>query len=107
MKYKVLDPGKVGIASWRRAELPAAITAKLVAAPIAIVERWIGNNVIGPEVFVGVVEERAFVVPFNLRAVDAANGEVHLGQPPGRLVALLSEDGNVIDAALVLFHKPL
>jgi hypothetical protein len=33
--------------------------------------------------------------------VDAANGEVHLGQPPRRVIRLLTVDGNIAQLAAV------
>jgi hypothetical protein len=32
-------------------------------------------------------------------------GQVHLGQPPGGLIAFLTEDRNIIDSSLVLGYK--
>ena len=77
----------------------------MFAAPVADVERRVGDDEIGFQVFVRIVQERTFVVPFHLRAVDAADGEVHFRQPPGGLVAFLPVDGNIVDAALVFFDK--
>ena len=39
--------------------------------------------------------------------VDAANGEVHLGQPPGGVVRLLPVDRDVADAAAVRLDELL
>src|SRR5438045_1396399 len=39
--------------------------------------------------------------------VDAADGEVHLGQPPGGVVGLLTVDGDVADLSAVGFDKLL
>ena len=39
--------------------------------------------------------------------INAPNGEVHLCQPPSRLIALLPVDGNIVDAALMLRDKLL
>lgn len=102
---EVLEPGEVGIAHGGHAVLPAGVLAELVAAPVAVVERGIGEDVVRADVLVGVVEEGAFAVPFDLRAVDGAYDKVHADQPPGGLVALLPEDGQVADAALMLAHE--
>ena len=102
---EVLQPSEVGVARWRRAIFPAAIVAQQFTTPVADVERRVGDDEIGLEVFVRVVEEGAFVVPLHLRGVDAADGEVHLGQPPSGLVAFLAVDGDVVDAALVFFDE--
>ena len=37
--------------------------------------------------------------------IDAAHCQVHLGQPPGGVVAFLTIDGDVADAATVLLHE--
>ena len=55
----------------------------------------------------GIVQEGAFVVPQYLRAVDGPDGKVHLGQPPGGLVALLPVQAQVLKHALMLAHKLL
>ena len=38
---------------------------------------------------------------------DAADGEVHLGQPPGRVVELLAVDGDVVPPPAVGFDERL
>ena len=53
-----------------------------------------------------VAQERALVVPADI-GVDAAHGEVHPAQAPGRVVALLPIDGDVRAAALVVLDEPL
>ena len=51
--------------------------------------------------------EAAFVVPSDAAGVDATDGEVHLGQAPGGVVALLAIEGELADAAAMGFQKPL
>ena len=63
---EVLEPGEVGIAHGGHAVLPAGVLAELVAAPVAVVEGGIGEDVVRADVLVGVVEEGAFAVPFDL-----------------------------------------
>ena len=58
----------------------------------------IGEDVVGLEVGVAVVVEGVTVADL---AVDAANGEVHLGEPPGGVVRLLAEDADVGELAAV------
>src|SRR5690606_8305911 len=48
----------------------------------------------------------AFVIPEYLR-IDTANRQVHLGEPPGGVVALLPIDRDVADTAAVLEHELL
>ena len=44
---KVLHPGEVGVALGREAELPAHVQPQVFTAPIAHVERRVGENEIG------------------------------------------------------------
>ena len=44
----------------------------------------------------GVVEERAFVVPFNVRAIDTLNGKIEFRQTPGGLVGFLTVNRNQV-----------
>ena len=92
---EVLHPGEVGVARRRHAVLPALVILQQFAAPVAVVEGRIGQHEVGLEVRVPVVVEG--VAMGDLR-VDAADGEVHLGQPPGGVVGLLAVDGDVADA---------
>jgi hypothetical protein len=89
MVEELLYPGIIGIACRWNAVFPSAILAQQIAAPVAVVEGWIGDDIIGFQVFVNIVEEGALVVPFNLRAVYASYSEVHFAQSPGGLIALL------------------
>ena len=91
---------KLALPARRRAVLPSHVFAEPFAAPVGDVERGIGEDVVGPEILVEVVVERVAVlradVPF-----DAANGEIHLAQPPRRGIRLLAVDREVADAAAV------
>ena len=95
---EVLHPGEVGVARGRHAVDPALVVLEQLAAPVAVVERRVGQHVVGLEVGVPVVVEGVAVG--DLR-VDAADGEVHLGQPPGGVVGLLAVDGDVAELAAV------
>jgi hypothetical protein len=91
---EVLDPGVVGVADGRRAVAPAHVVGQELARPVGDVERRIGEDVVGLEVGVQVAQEGVG----GLRAevgLDAADGEVHVRQPPGGRVGLLAEDGDV------------
>ena len=103
---EVLDPGVVGVADRRDAVLPALVFAQAVAAPVADVEGRIGEDVVGPEIGVQVAVEGVGVFRAEI-GFDAANGEVHLGEPPGGGVALLTEDGDVVSLAAVGFDELL
>src|SRR5277367_1810041 len=81
MMNKVLDPGKIGVAGGRSAIFPANVFGEAGAAPIAIVEGWIGEDEIGFEVFVCVVVKGAFAVPGDI-GLDATNGEIHFAEAP-------------------------
>ena len=50
--------------------------------------------------------ETALVVPPYV-GVDSAHGEIHLGEPPGCVVAFLSVDGDVADTPAMLFDELL
>ena len=79
---EVLNPGVVGVADGRRAVAPAHVVGQQLARPVADVERRIGEDVVGLEVGVQVAQEGVG----GLRAevgLDAADGEVHVRQPPG------------------------
>ena len=88
----VLHPGEVGVALGRRTVAPALVVGEPLAAPVGDVEGWVGQDEIGPEVGVAVVVEAVAVGDL---ALDAADGEVHLRDPPGRVVRLLSPDRDV------------
>lgn len=88
----VLHPGEVGVAGGRHAVFPAFVVAQVLAAPVGDVEGRIGEDEVGLEVGVAVVVEGVAVGDL---AVDATDGEVHLGQPPGGVVRLLAVDRDV------------
>ena len=90
--YHVLHPGEVGVARGRHAVLPAIVIAQPLAAPVGDVEGRIGEDEVGPEVGVAVVVEGVAVTDLT---VDAADGEVYLGQPPGGEVRFLAVDADV------------
>ena len=54
---EVLDPGEVGVASGRDAIFPANVLGETRAAPIAIVEWWIRQNLVRYEVLMQVENE--------------------------------------------------
>ena len=89
----VLHPGEVGVALGRRAVAPALVVGEPLAAPIGDVEGRVGEDEVSPEVGVAVVVEAVAVGDL---ALDAADGEVHLRDPPGRVVRLLSPDRDVV-----------
>src|SRR5690625_4587303 len=100
----VLQPGVVGVAYRWHAELPARVFTQAVTAPVGNIKRRIGENIIKAQVAQLVLVEAALVVPADI-GVDAAHGEVHFGQAPGGVVALLSVDGDVADAPAVFQHE--
>jgi hypothetical protein len=68
------------------------VLAEAVAAPIAHVEGRVGEDEVGLEVREAVVVESVAVDDL---AFDAADGEVHPGEPPGRTVRLLAVNRDV------------
>ena len=94
----MLHPGVVGVARGRHAVDPALVVLQQLAAPVAVVEGRVGEDVVGLQVGVPIVVER--VAKSNPR-LDAADGEVHLAQAPGGVVVLLPVDGDVVAASAV------
>ena len=103
---KCCTQAKLALPFGRRAVLPAHVFSQLVAAPVAIVERRIGQHEIGLQVLVQVAAEAVGVFGPEV-AVDAANGKVHHRQPPRGRVRLLAVDGNVADPPAVLLDELL
>lgn len=83
MRDEVLYPGKVRIDGGRNAINPALVRLQQVAAPVAVIEWWIGDHIISLQIRVAVVMEGITVRDLG---VDAANGKVHLGKTPGGVV---------------------
>jgi hypothetical protein len=103
---EVLDPRVVGVAGGRDAVLPALVVPQALAAPVGEIERRIGEDEVGAEVRVEVAVEAVLIVGAEV-GVDAADGEVHLGQLPGGVVGLLAIDGDVVLPSAVGEDEPL
>ena len=88
----MLNPGKIGITRRRNAIFPPAVTCQLFAAPVAVVKRRIGEDIIRFEVRVGIVQKRSFLIPLDLGAVYIADGQVHPAQAVGSFIAFLPVD---------------
>ncbi len=80
----MLHLGGVGVVHGWDPVLPALLVVQALAAPIGDVERRIGQDEVGLEVGEAVVQERVALLDL---AVNAADGEVHLREPPGGDVA--------------------
>jgi len=91
---EMLDPGEVGVPARWRPVLPAHVLAQALPAPVAVIERRVGQDEIGLQILVEVAVEAAGVLLAEI-AVDAADREIHLRQAPGRVIRLLAVDGNV------------
>ncbi len=89
----VLYPGEVGVAGGRCAVLPALVALQALAAPVGDVEGRIGEDEVGLQIRVAVVVEG--IALCDLSGVDAADGEVHAGEPPGGVVRFLAVDRDV------------
>ena len=85
-------PTQVGVARRRDAIPPALVVRQPLAAPVRDVERRIGEDEVRSQVGVAVVVEGVAVCDL---ALDAADGEVHPGEPPRGVVRLLAVDGDV------------
>lgn len=99
---EMLDPGEVGVALGRDAKAPANVI--VLAAPVAVVERRVGQHIIGAEVRVldGAKSVGVFLAKVRL---DATQGEVHDSQSAGSRVALLTVDADIPDLAAVGFDE--
>ena len=80
--------GQWPLAVWPR----FAVVAQAFAASVAGVEGRIGQDEVGLEVLVQIAVETVGVLGAEV-GLDVADGEVHVGQAPGRRVGLLAEDG--------------
>jgi hypothetical protein len=85
----MLHPGEIGVAGGRHTIHPALVVLQQIPAPVTVVERWVGENIIGLEVRVPIVVERVTVGDL---PVDAADREVHLGEAPGSVIRFLAVD---------------
>jgi hypothetical protein len=99
---EVRDPGEVGVALGRDAELPAHVV--VLAEPVRVVEGRIGQDVVGAQVGVQVAAEGVGLLGAEV-GFDAAQGEVHHGQAAGGGVALLAVDADVAQLAAVGFDE--
>lgn len=90
----MLQPGEVGIALRRRAGNPARVGGQLFVPPFLHVEGRVGHDEVGAQVRVQVVEQGVRRAATEVE-VDAADGHVHGGQPPGGGVALLPVDADL------------
>lgn len=95
MVDEVLDPCIVGVSGWRDAVFPAGILTQTVTTPVGIVERRVGHDEVGLEVFVQVRVEAVGLLGAEV-GINAADGEVHLGEAPGGEVGLLAVDGDAL-----------
>jgi hypothetical protein len=96
----MLDPAKVCVADWWRAEFPALIFAQKLARPVRDVERRVGEDEIKALIREGVFDQCALRVPAQV-SKDAANGEVHAGKAEGGVVAFLPIDRDIGPLPLV------
>jgi hypothetical protein len=71
---EVLHPGEVRVARGRRAVLPADVVGEPVAAPVAVVERRVREDVVGLQVLVQVAVERVGMLGPEVR-LDPADRE--------------------------------
>ena len=85
----MLHPGEVGVAGRRRAVLPAPVVPEQLAAPVAVVERRIGQDVVGLQVgvqvaveAVGVLRPRLASMPRMARFILASRQVVWLDSWP-------------------------
>ena len=92
MMDHVLHPGEVRVPLGRDAVAPALVLDQPLAAPVRDVERGIGEDEVGLQVRMAVVVEAVSVGDLS---ADPANGQVHPGEPPRRVVRLLAVDRDI------------
>ena len=102
----MLHPGEIGVAARGHAVNPALILRQQIAAPVADVEGWIGQDIVRFQIGVQIVVEGVRGVGADI-ALDAADGQVHLEQLPGRGVRFLAVDGDIAQPPLVIFDEAL
>ncbi len=101
---EVLYPGEVGVAFGRHAVLPAHVV--VFAVPVAVVERRVGQHVVGAQIRVQIAAEGVGVFGAKV-GLYAADGEVHHREAAGGGVAFLAVDGDVAHLAAVGFDELL
>ncbi len=106
MVDEVLDPGIVGVVRWRHAVFPAHVLLEALATPIGHIEGRVGEDIVSLQILVQIVVEAVGLMGAEV-GVDAADGQVHLGQLPGGGVGLLAVDGDVAQPAAVLLDELL
>lgn len=85
MVDEVLDPGIVRVAGRWDAVLPAGIVLEPLAAPVLHVERRVGKDEVGFQVWVQVAVEAVRILGAEV-ALDPPDGKVHVRQfPRGRV----------------------
>ena len=92
MMDDMLHPGKVGVSLGWSSVLPSLVLGEPLAAPVGDVEGGIGEDKVGLEVGMAVVVEAVALGDLSL---DAPDGEVHPGEPPGRVVRFLTVDRDI------------
>ena len=100
----MLNPCEISVVDRRHPEFPANVLPQVFAAPIAHVERRVGENEIGLEVGMQIRPEAIGVARAEI-GVNAANGEVHPRQFPGGVVGFLPVNRDVAHAPAVFFHE--
>lgn len=75
-----------------------------LAAPIAHIERRIGEDEIGFEILVEIIVKSVRVLRAKI-GFDPTNGKVHLREFPRGRIRFLTVGGNIPDAATVLSDK--
>ena len=101
---EVLHPREVCVARRRHAVLPTLIVAQKLATPVAVVEVRVRQYVVSLQVRVLIVVEAVAVCDL---AGDPADRQVHVAQPPRRVVRLLPVDRDRIRVSVVLLDELL
>lgn len=99
------NPRIVGIALWRQAVVsPPRVGAQVVVPPALEVERRVGHDIVEVKSTVEIIGEGGVALRPEVVA-DAAQGQVHLGQPVGGSLFLLSIHVDTTDVAPFGLHQ--
>ena len=97
---ELLDPRVVAVPCRRLSVFPSGVVAQSVGVPVRDIEGRISDDEVSAQVGVKVSVE-AIVGAVAEVGLDVADGEVHLGESPGRGGVFLTVDGDVAALATV------
>ncbi len=91
----MLNPGEVRVTDRQNPVLPTNILPPVFTSPVAVVERWIGDDKIRLDVLGEVIPEGVPMLRTEV-PVNCRDGKVHLRQPPGGVIGFLPVDRHTV-----------